>query len=117
MDERKPKDVGAAEDLASSPLAVSPQSLAKLNKGGRPVGSRNLHAKHPSSIAKRFAKAGLDWAADFADAIRHNRRERIRMWMRLLPYLITTTNKTRVRKWTGKASRAAKLALEAMEGR
>lgn len=84
---------------------------------GRPKGARNLHAKHPSSIARAFKKAGLDWQVDFAQAIKANKRERITMWLRLLPYLITTTNKQRVKRWKGKASRAAIVALDALEGR
>lgn len=84
---------------------------------GRPKGSRNLHAKHPSSLAKRFKTAGLDWATDFAEAIKANNRERIGMWLKLLPYMVTTTNKLKVRKWKGKASKAAIVALDALEGK
>jgi hypothetical protein len=92
--------------------------LTKLNKSpGRTKGARNLHAKHPSSIAKRFQKAGLDWAQDFAIAIKLDDKERIAMWLKLLPDLVTTTNKLRVRKWRGKASKAALVALDALEGR
>lgn len=91
---------------------------SKLHESpGRPKGVRNLHAKHPSSLAKRFKAAGLDWAADFAQAIKANRRDRIAMWLRLLPYMVTTTNKLKVRKWKGKASKAALVALDALEGR
>jgi len=92
--------------------------LAKLNKStGRPKGARNLHAKHPSSISKAFRKAGLNWQEDFARAILANNRARIKLWLRLLPYLITTTNKVPVRKWKGRASKAAIIALDALEGR
>jgi hypothetical protein len=84
---------------------------------GRPKGARNLHAKHPSSLAKRFKSAGLDWAADFAHAINVRDRERIAMWLKLLPYMVTTTNKLRVKKWKGKASKAALIALDTLEGR
>jgi hypothetical protein len=85
---------------------------------GRPKGARNLHAKHPSAISKAFARAGLDWKQDFARAIKGNDRERIQLWLRLLPYLITQTNhSTRVKRWKGKASKAAMVALEALEGR
>jgi adenine-specific DNA methylase len=92
--------------------------LSKLNKStGRPKGARNLNAKHPSSIARAFSKAGLHWQEDFALAIKGNNRARIKLWLRLLPYLVTTTNKTRVKKWRGKASRAAIIALDALEGR
>jgi hypothetical protein len=84
---------------------------------GRPKGARNLHAKHPSSLAKRLKVAGVDWIEHLAHAIKTNDRERIQMWLKLLPYLVTTTNKLRVRKWRGKASKAAMVALEALEGR
>lgn len=84
---------------------------------GRPKGARNLHAKHPSSIARAFKKAGLDWQLDFALAIKNNKRDRIALWLRLLPYLVTTTNKIAVKKWKGKASKAALIALEALEGK
>lgn len=91
----------------------------RLNRSpGRPRGARNLHAKHPSSIAKAFKKAGLDWQQDFALAIKNNRRERIRLWLRLLPYLITQRNHaTTVKRWKGKASKAALIALGALEGK
>jgi len=78
---------------------------------------QKLHAKRPSSIAKRFSKAGLDWATDFALAIKSNNRSRIKLWLRLLPYLVTTTNKVRVKRWKGRASKAAIVALEALEGK
>jgi|SRR5882672_8797574 len=92
--------------------------LPKLHQStGRPKGARNLNAKHPSSISKAFRKAGLVWQTDFADAIKNNKRERIKLWLRLLPYLITTTNRTRVKKWRGKASKAALIALETLEGK
>jgi hypothetical protein len=85
---------------------------------GRPRGARNLHAKHPSAISKAFRKAGLDWQADFALAIKANNRARIKLWLRLLPYLVTQTNhSTRVKKWKGKASKAALAALDALEAR
>lgn len=91
---------------------------AKLHQSpGRPKGARNLNAKHPSSIARAFKKAGLDWQADFALAIKGNKRERIKLWLKLLPYLVTTTNKIRVKKWKGKASKAALAALDALEGK
>jgi len=94
-------------------------ALSKLHAStGRPKGARNLKAKHPSSIAKAFKKAGLDWQTDFALAIKANNRNRIKLWLRLLPYLITQTNhSTKVRKWKGKASKAAIVALDALEGR
>jgi len=92
--------------------------MDKLHQSpGRPKGARNLHAKHPSSMGKAFKRAGLDWQADFAQAIKANKRDRIKLWLRLLPYLVTTTNRVRVRKWKGKASKAALIALDALEGK
>jgi len=93
--------------------------LSKLHQStGRPKGARNLHAKHPSSMAKAFKKAGLNWQEDFALAIKANNGRRIKLWLKLLPYLITQTNhSTKVRKWKGKASKAAIVALDALEGR
>lgn len=84
-------------------------------KPGRPKGFDGTRTKQPSAIAQAFAKAGLDWKADFAKAIMANNRQRIKLWLKLLPYMITTSKRTKVRKWVGKPSRAAKLALEAME--
>lgn len=110
-------------DTHINPLEVTPRNGAGVERSklhdspGRPKGARNLHAKHPSSLARRFQKAGLDWAADFAGAIKNNKRERITMWLRLLPYLITTTNKVKVRRWKGKATKAALIALDTLEGR
>ncbi len=69
----------------------------------------------PSALAQSFKKAGLDWKADFAAAIKANRRDRIKLWLRLLPYMITTNHRAKVKKWKGRASRAALIALEAME--
>jgi len=109
---------GNVSDALETPVNGAGVPLAKLNQSpGRPRGGRNLHAKHPSSLARRFKRAGLDWAEDFALAIKANKRERISMWLRLLPYLVTTTNKLKVRRWKGKASKAAIVALEALEGR
>jgi hypothetical protein len=83
---------------------------------GRPKGARNLHAKHPSAISRAFKKAGLDWQTDFAEAIKANKRERIKLWLRLLPYLVTQRNhSTTVKRWKGKASKAAMIALQALE--
>jgi hypothetical protein len=111
-----------SEESTNFAAAVVPTNgagvpLTKLHNGTAPKNPRNLHAKHPSSIAKKFNKAGLDWATDFALAIKANNRARIKLWLRLLPYLITTTNKVPVRRWKGKASKAALVALDALEGR
>jgi hypothetical protein len=92
---------------------------AKLGKSpGRPPGIRGpLNSKHPSSMGRKFLKAGLDWQTDFALAIKGNKRERIKLWLRLLPYLVTTHNVVKVKKWKGKASKAALIALQALEGK
>jgi len=104
-----------ADDVPTNGAGVS---LAKLHQSpGRPKGARNLHAKHPSSIGRKFMAAGLDWQTDFALAIKANNRVRIKLWLRLLPYLVTTTNRVHVKKWKGKASKAALIALDALEGR
>lgn len=89
------------------------------NKGGRPKGFNGLKAKMPSALAFAFKKAGLDWKEDFALAIKNNKRERIKLWLKLLPYMITTASsyKVRVKRWKGKPSKAAMIALEAMEDR
>lgn len=85
-------------------------------KGGRPKGSSNKHAKQPSAIAKAFLSVGLDWRIDFAMAIKANKRERIKMWLRLLPYMITMSNQAKVSKrLKGRASKAGREALAKME--
>ena len=68
-------------------------------------------------MGRKFLKAGLDWQTDFALAIKGNKRERIKMWLRLLPYLVTTHNVVKVKKWKGRASKAALIALDALEGK
>ena len=104
--------------------------VSKLRQSpGRPSGARNLHAKHPSSLARRLQAYGVDWVGCLAKAIkaadsanlsgieRAQAREDIRMWLKALPYMVTTTNKVPVRKWKGRASKAALVALEALEGK
>lgn len=115
-----------------SPVLRPPDDMAAeavSRKGGRRLGSSNLHSKQPSALARRLKAAGVDWVEHFAMAIkaakdystkpdgRRQAREDIRMWLRLLPYLITTSNRIRVKKWKGRASRAAMVALDALEGR
>lgn len=91
-------------------------TLSKLSPhGGRPKGSISANSKNPSCIAKKFKAAGLDWQTDLALAIKANKRERIQMWLRLLPYLVTSTHRLKVKKWKGKASKAAIIALDALE--
>jgi len=86
-------------------------------KGGRPQNSINLYSKQPSSIAQRLKRAGVDWVADLAAAIKANNEQRITMWLRLLPYLIVTQGHRRIKKAKGKASKAALSALAELEGR
>lgn len=102
---------------------------AKLRQStGRPKGARNLHAKHPSSLARRLQGHGVDWTKCLAEAIktyatgttralRLEAREDVRMWLKALPYMVTATNTVKVRKWKGRASKAATAALDALEGR
>lgn len=108
---RENNDIRDAQADLAAPLPSRP-----AKKGiGRPKGSSNFRSKQPSAIAQAFKKAGLDWRIDFAEAIKANKRERIKLWLRLLPYLITTGSRVKVRTWKGRASKAALVALEAME--
>lgn len=93
---------------------VTPAALMRA-KNGRPKGFDGTKSRQPSALAIAFKKHGLDWKQDFADAIRANNKERIALWLRLLPYLITTSHRAKVKKWKGRASKAALIALEAME--
>jgi len=96
----------------TQPIVVHP-----MNRGGRPLGTTNLHSKHPSGIAVRLRMAGIDWVIDLASAIKSNNETRINMWLKLLPYLVVTQGHRRVKRFKGKASRAAVQALEELEGR
>jgi len=106
---------------AVAPVNGAGVPLSKLSNRGTGAAmhadKRKLNAKRPSSISKAFKKAGLNWQIDFAEAIKANNRERIKLWLRLLPYLVTTTNKLKVKKWKGRASKAALMALDALEGK
>ncbi len=111
-------EMNAANGKPPAPRNGAGIELSKLAMSpGRPRGARNLHAKHPSAISRAFKKAGLNWQTDFAEAIKANKRERIKLWLKLLPYLITQPNhSTRVKRWKGKPSKAALIALQALEG-
>lgn len=85
--------------------------------GGRPRGFDGTRCKMPSALAQAFKRAGLDWREDFALAIKANKRDRIKLWLKLLPYLITTQGRSKVRKWKGRPSKAALIALETLEGK
>ena len=94
----------------TNPIVAHPMS-----RGGRPLGTTNLHSKHPSGIAVRLKAAGIDWVVDLAEAIKRNDNTRISIWMRLLPYLVVTQGHRRVKRFKGKASKAAVRALEELE--
>jgi hypothetical protein len=105
-------------DEIAQQIAETPKPVAEpKNKGGRPRGFNGWRSKMPSAMALRFKAAGLDWQTDFALAIKANKRERIKLWLKLLPYLITTSSKAKVRSWKGKPSKAALIALETLEGK
>lgn len=89
---------------------------SKLHQStGRPKGVKGVNARHPSAIAIAFKKHGLDWQKDMAVSIMQHDKERIAMWLKLLPYLVTSANKHKVKRWKGKASKAALEALKALE--
>jgi hypothetical protein len=96
-------------------LPTQPTIAATMPKGGRPVGSSNLHSKYPSSIAQRLKAAGVDWVVDLAAAIKADNLTRINMWMRMLPYLIVTQGHRKIKRGKGKASKAALAALAELE--
>lgn len=104
-------NINAADVVAKAVVPVEPQR----DKGGRPKGFDGTRAKMPSAMAIRFKQAGLEWQTDFALAIKANNRARIKLWLRLLPYMIATSDKRKVKRWKGRPSKAARIALEAME--
>lgn len=114
---------GIADMQAAKPKFMPPthtdfgEPLPPRNKGGRPKGFNGSRSKMPSAMAQAFKKAGLDWKEDFALAIKNNKRDRIKLWLKLLPYMITTSAKAKVKKWKGKPSKAAMIALETLEGK
>jgi hypothetical protein len=119
--------------LGSCPKRVNGAGieLSKLHQSpGRPRGKRGpLNAKHPSSLARRLKKHGVDWVEYFAEAVKACRlkpsppsakaqaRRDVTMWLKLLPYLVTTHNMVKVKKCKGKPSKAAIMALNALEGK
>jgi hypothetical protein len=104
-----------AHECQKQPGVMLPPAYEPKNKPGRPKGFDGTRSRMPSALAQSFKKAGLDWKEDFAEAIKNNKRDRIKLWLKLLPYMITTTKRVPVKRWKGKASRAAIVALEAME--
>lgn len=119
-------NVESIQTAKEQPKAASPISEPR-NKGGRPKGFNGLRSKMPSAMAIRFKQAGLEWQTDFALAIKAagdrslspsqqaRARERIKLWLRLLPYLVATSSRAKVKTWKGRPSKAALIALEAME--
>ena len=95
---------------------IQPIIAHPMSKGGRPLGTSNLHSKYPSSIAQRLKRAGVDWVVDLAAAIQANNETRINMWLRLLPYLVVTQGHRKVKRSKGRASKAALAALAELEG-
>lgn len=108
------KQPGAGVELDARTSVLQTPHEPK-GKPGRPKGFDGTRSRMPSALAQKFRACGLDWQADFAEAIKNNKRERIKLWLKLLPYMITTSKKTKVSKWKGRASNAAIVALEAME--
>lgn len=91
-----------------------------------------INVRRQTAIAQAFKRAGLDWQADLANAIkasndytttasnRKGARERITLWLKLLPYLVTggrAASAASGGKRKGRASKAALKALEALEGK
>jgi hypothetical protein len=115
---RPPFDVAAMQAAhafeGTNPVTVGPYPEPK-GRPGRPKGFDGTRSRMPSALAQSFKKHGLDWKEDFAKAIKENKRERIKLWLKLLPYMITTTKRAKVGRWKGRPSKAARIALEAME--
>ena len=92
-----------------------PKPPAMPRGRGRPKGTSNRGSKQPSAIAQAFAKAGLDWKLELALAIKANNRFKIKLWLKLLPYMVTTCSRTKAYDMKGKPSKAAMKALDALE--
>lgn len=111
-----------APDVADGMLDVAPAKRGPgrpkgTNPGGRPKGFDGTRSKANSHVAQAFKKVGLDWREDLAKAIMKNDRYRIKLWLKLLPYLIVSSRRSKVKRWKGKPSKAALIALETLEGR
>jgi hypothetical protein len=98
-------------------VILTPAVAVESPKRGMRLNTSNYHAKNDSGIAQAFKRAGLNWREAFAKDIMANNKKRIAMWMRLLPYLVITQGHKKIKKSKGKASRAALIALETLEGR
>lgn len=98
-------------------LSINNEKPKTVDKGGRPKGFNGTTAKANSHIAQAFKRMGLDWREDLAKAIMKNDRYRIKLWLKLLPHLIVSSRKSKMKRWKGKPSKAAMIALEKLEGR
>ncbi len=108
--------------MVPGPSTGLPEAFLRLSlavhRGELAGRSERLKPADAAAISRAFKKAGLDWQTDFAEAIKANKRERIKLWLKLLPYLVTQRNSsTHVKRWKGKASKAALIALQALEGK
>jgi len=111
IEDRREFDHGTAWVAATEPTAEP------KNKGGRPKGFDGTRSKANSHVAQAFKRVGLDWREDLAKAIMRNDRYRIKLWLKLLPHLIVSSRKSKVKRWKGKPSKAALIALETLEGK
>lgn len=107
----------AARAERNIPISSQPVSPVAVRHAGHPKGASSLHAKHPSAISRRLKLAGVDWIDSFAVAIKTNDKALLNLWLRLLPYLIVTGGRVRVKRFKGRASKAAMQALEELESR
>jgi len=98
-------------------VPIQSSAIVPASKVGVRLNTSNLHSKHPSSIAQRLKAAGVDWIVDLAAALKANDKERIALWMRMLPYLIVTQGHRKIKRTKGRASKAALAALDDLEGR
>lgn len=98
---------GLVPDSLMGPL---PATLAARGKTGRPAGGSNRASRQMTSLAQRFRECGLDWRADFADAIKARQWRRIQLWVKLMPYMLTGGKKAELRAPAGKR-RLTKTAL------
>lgn len=108
-----------AAGLPADALAASQSAAATLAARERRHGGSGRAARQMTSLAQRFRDSGLDWRADFADAIRARQWRRIDLWVRLMPYLLTGGKKERPNAPRGKRrlTRAALAKLKELEGR
>ena len=85
-------------------------------KRGRAIGSSNLDSNQHTSISLAFKRSGLDWRDNLAKAILNDDKARIRLWLKLLPYLVSKNHK-KIKRQKGRARKAALADLEDLEGR